>query len=181
MHITSPKLIHPFLAALYAFDYLITIGQEVNFVWKQKWKLSTLLFVVNRYVALVVAAIYAVPLVNYEFFRSTGRAYVLKAFPCSCIVGIDILKVTALTQFLIIAVFSAQRIYVVAPRDRSHRWLVGLVFLLSMVPFAVNIWVFARDVLVYAPVTTCVSGVPGSHELQIRRVSPSLQKGRMAD
>ncbi len=51
--------------ALYIYEYLIVIDQEIALVWKAKWKLSTLLFLVNRYVALMVALVYTVPVVDY--------------------------------------------------------------------------------------------------------------------
>jgi hypothetical protein len=38
--------------ALYAYDCLVTIGQEVNSIWARKWTLTTWIYVVNRYVSL---------------------------------------------------------------------------------------------------------------------------------
>ncbi|KAF7800342.1 hypothetical protein EIP86_011592 [Pleurotus ostreatoroseus] len=42
------------LVALVAFDYVITIDQEVNMVWKKKWTAATWLFMTNRYLLVSV-------------------------------------------------------------------------------------------------------------------------------
>ena len=52
MHISA---IHDlcYLLALYFYEYVVTLDQEINHVWARKWTISTWIFVVNRYTALV--------------------------------------------------------------------------------------------------------------------------------
>ena len=47
--------------ALAAYEYLITLGQEVALVWKRRWTGSTWLFVANRYIMLGWAVVQAAP------------------------------------------------------------------------------------------------------------------------
>ena len=36
--------------ALYLYEYVITFDQEIKHIWAKKWSLSTLIFVLNRYI-----------------------------------------------------------------------------------------------------------------------------------
>ncbi|THG97755.1 hypothetical protein EW026_g4307 [Hermanssonia centrifuga] len=38
--------------ALTAYEYVITIKQEVNMVWRRKWILTTWIFMANRYLLI---------------------------------------------------------------------------------------------------------------------------------
>lgn len=44
---------------LFAYEYAITFGREINLFWRRKVTVSSILFLVNRYVPLVVNMIYA--------------------------------------------------------------------------------------------------------------------------
>ena len=48
--------------ALVAYEYMITIRQEVNLIWKRKWSIVTLLFVFNRYIMVTTAIIRIAPI-----------------------------------------------------------------------------------------------------------------------
>jgi hypothetical protein len=50
--------------ALYSYEYIITLEQEINHIWAKKWSLTTLIFVVNRYMAFLVAILNAPWTVN---------------------------------------------------------------------------------------------------------------------
>ena len=54
MHISA---IHDlcYLLALYVYEYVVTLDQEISHVWTRKWTISTWIFVVNRYTALITA------------------------------------------------------------------------------------------------------------------------------
>ncbi len=41
------------MIALVAYDYIITIPQEITAVWKRKFSIATLLFVINRYLMVL--------------------------------------------------------------------------------------------------------------------------------
>ncbi|KAL1941653.1 hypothetical protein VTO73DRAFT_7092 [Trametes versicolor] len=36
------------------FDHLITLDQEINLIWRAHWGLGKVLFLINRYYALVI-------------------------------------------------------------------------------------------------------------------------------
>ncbi|KAH9913155.1 uncharacterized protein BXZ73DRAFT_107035 [Epithele typhae] len=40
-------------AVILIFDYLLTFGREVNFFWNRRVSGSTVLFILNRYLALI--------------------------------------------------------------------------------------------------------------------------------
>jgi hypothetical protein len=41
--------------ALYFYEYLITLDQEINHIWAKRWSFSTLIFAINRYATLGLA------------------------------------------------------------------------------------------------------------------------------
>ncbi|GJE89146.1 hypothetical protein PsYK624_052400 [Phanerochaete sordida] len=43
--------------ALIVYDYVITLDQEVNNVWRRKFTAASLLFYVNRYLSILAAAL----------------------------------------------------------------------------------------------------------------------------
>ncbi len=44
---------------LFAYEYVVTFGREVELFWKRRITVSSILFLVNRYLPLVVNIIYA--------------------------------------------------------------------------------------------------------------------------
>ncbi|KAI0093472.1 hypothetical protein BDY19DRAFT_990107 [Irpex rosettiformis] len=154
-------------SALFIHEYLITIDKEMQLIWNSKWTMSTLLFLVNRYVSLVVAIIYALPVINYAV--NIPDLTKPSSFTDNLIYrGVYIIKVTILIQLLVIALFSAQRVYVVT---HCKKWVTAFIFLIAIIPFAVNIWVVVVDTLIYLPKVSCISAVLGRHELSFRRTS----------
>ncbi|KAI0918607.1 hypothetical protein AcV5_002553 [Taiwanofungus camphoratus] len=47
-------------ATLFFYDYLITIGQEIEVVWRRKLTGATLLYVLNRYLIFIFFPFYLV-------------------------------------------------------------------------------------------------------------------------
>lgn len=39
------------------YDWVLTFGQEVELIWKQRWSLMTVLFLSVRYLAIIYAAL----------------------------------------------------------------------------------------------------------------------------
>jgi hypothetical protein len=59
--------------ALFAYEYIVTLDQEINHIWAKKWSFSTLIFAVNRYISLFLvivstlsATTYTVSVVLYD-------------------------------------------------------------------------------------------------------------------
>ncbi|PSS06620.1 hypothetical protein PHLCEN_2v3576 [Hermanssonia centrifuga] len=43
------------MAALTAYEYIITFDQEIAAMWKRKWSLATWTFMANRYIMIIIA------------------------------------------------------------------------------------------------------------------------------
>lgn len=56
---------HP-LPALYIYEWLVTLDEEVKYIWTRKWALSTWIFAVNRYVPLAVIIVTLSPSATRE-------------------------------------------------------------------------------------------------------------------
>ncbi|KAI0344491.1 hypothetical protein BDW22DRAFT_1427190 [Trametopsis cervina] len=138
-------------AAWFFYEYVITMEQEIKFIWKWRWTGMTALFMVNRYTALITAAIYAIPLINYQ--RSVREC---------CEVGIDVLVVTAMLQFLVVAAFSAVRVWLMSEKNK---WFTSIVFLLNSLPLVVNICLDVTEKIVYIPGITCTTDFIQSPQL----------------
>jgi len=41
------------LLALFVYEYLITLFDEIRYVWKHKYSIATILFAVNRYIVWI--------------------------------------------------------------------------------------------------------------------------------
>lgn len=55
------SLIKTWVAALVAYEYMITIRQEVETMWMRKWTAATWLFLVNRYLMITYTVIQGIP------------------------------------------------------------------------------------------------------------------------
>ncbi len=58
-NVHSFVIVNPFAIALVAYEYLLSIDQEVALIWRRKWTGATWLFATNRYllIANVVVAV----------------------------------------------------------------------------------------------------------------------------
>ncbi|KII95588.1 hypothetical protein PLICRDRAFT_34501 [Plicaturopsis crispa FD-325 SS-3] len=50
----AQRICHLIPAAAAFYDHMITIDQEVEFIWQQRWSVSKVLFILNRYLAEVI-------------------------------------------------------------------------------------------------------------------------------
>ncbi|THG93861.1 hypothetical protein EW026_g7488 [Hermanssonia centrifuga] len=50
------------MTALIAYEYIMTIDQEVEMIWRRKWTLVTWLFMANRYITIAFIIWEASPL-----------------------------------------------------------------------------------------------------------------------
>ncbi|RDX44273.1 hypothetical protein OH76DRAFT_1487225 [Lentinus brumalis] len=111
--------------AFVVFDYLITFGQEVNLFWKRRFTGATLLFFVNRYVVLLL---YTMNISGSASLSASEKGYGLYVNHHRRILKMYTLPLAARS-------FSGLRAFAL-----SRSWLLGtFVFLLSVVPFAVNL------------------------------------------
>ncbi|KAI0708847.1 hypothetical protein C8T65DRAFT_740060 [Cerioporus squamosus] len=108
--------------AILAYDYLLTFPREVRFVWSRKFSPATVLFVLNRYIILLlyfVDLITLFPIIPSTYASRVGKfIVVLEIFP-----------------YIIWAAFSGLRTYALSQRNT----FIGLfVAFLSLVPAGIN-------------------------------------------
>ncbi|THH00151.1 hypothetical protein EW026_g2343 [Hermanssonia centrifuga] len=101
------------VTALVTYEYVITIHNEITMVWRKKWTIATWLFILNRYLLIAYTLLTVVPY-SAQFSNLVNLA-----------------------QFIVFALFSALRAFVIYNFNIP---ILVLVFLLNIVPVATNIW-----------------------------------------
>ncbi|KAG2359373.1 hypothetical protein BDR07DRAFT_220155 [Suillus spraguei] len=48
-------------AAVVVYDWALTLGQEIELIWRQRWSLMTVLYLVIRYIGILYSVIYVLP------------------------------------------------------------------------------------------------------------------------
>ncbi|KAI9067899.1 hypothetical protein FKP32DRAFT_1600818 [Trametes sanguinea] len=120
---------------MFAYEYVLTIDQEVRLIWMRKKTGASVLFLLIRYHALAVqvfmnAASYAA--VSNEHLSEVADRDIGQI----CSVYIKVQSGVDCAQFLTWAVFSSLRVLAVS----DWNWLLAsLVFILSSTPFVINV------------------------------------------
>ncbi|KAJ3554447.1 hypothetical protein NM688_g3104 [Phlebia brevispora] len=126
-----------YLLALVAYEYFITFQDEVNIIWRSKWTAGKALFLITRYLMIIVSVItFLMPTPTYARYVASPPSIVLQQ---------------VFTQSLVLsfAAFSALRVY--ALRDRS--WAVALlVMLCNTIPVVINVYFSVTGEPVFIPV-----------------------------
>ncbi|KAI8974607.1 hypothetical protein BD414DRAFT_498188 [Trametes punicea] len=133
------------------YECLITFDREVALFWRNKFTGASLLFLINRYLPL---------LVNLLNITSSARMS-----DYSCDMYIKALQTIELLQYFPWAAFSALRTFALS---RGNRALAGFVFLLSIVPIGVNFSQYHWLVVDNDPTLGCSSRSTVSEEVAKR-------------
>ncbi|KAJ3546093.1 hypothetical protein NM688_g5552 [Phlebia brevispora] len=117
------------------YEFLITIQYEYDFVWHRKWSAGTWLFLANRYLILAFMIITASPVSPQvrAFQRRPIEFY-------SCKLWLQVCYNSSLNTF--IGVFIELPLFIMtvyALLDRAYV-IAAFVFLLGLVPFAINLY-----------------------------------------
>ncbi|KAI0086734.1 hypothetical protein BDY19DRAFT_907926 [Irpex rosettiformis] len=104
----------------------ITFSQEVNLIWGRKWSATTWLYAFTRYNEVLLSIAIFLPISSLEAGQYT--IYILEV-----------------TQFFCLGLFSALRVYALMD---GKILVAGIVFLLSLVPVATNLFFFVTSSLV---------------------------------
>ncbi|RPD53858.1 hypothetical protein L226DRAFT_526993 [Lentinus tigrinus ALCF2SS1-7] len=133
------------VAALVAYEHVITFQQEVDLYWKRKFKISTAVFLANRYLGLIFFGFLEyIPL----------RPELIYLFSCSATY-----YSAALANGLIYlpwAVFSALRGYALS----QNIWLGFTIFVLSAFPFGTDCYANFQGLTIYVdPTYGCIPNV----------------------
>lgn len=110
--------------ALLIYDWAITLGQELRYVWSSKFRGYTLLFILNRVNSLGMIVGILMGLTPWY----TGE---------SCKAAVLVLASFQIMNFVIWAIVSSLRVYAISNRTV---WVSLLTFLLALVPAATNVY-----------------------------------------
>ncbi|EKM57682.1 uncharacterized protein PHACADRAFT_251462, partial [Phanerochaete carnosa HHB-10118-sp] len=133
-------------SALVVYEFLITISNEIDIVWKRPVTVSAVLFGSIRWCMLLTATFELAPII-----------------PNNCAPLYILIRVFLLIGYTQTALFSALRVFAIS--NRSHIWSL-VVFALSMVPFMTNLVdaAMTKYTAVTDPIfgTTCDTNFPFS-------------------
>ncbi|KAH9920640.1 uncharacterized protein B0H18DRAFT_1023774 [Fomitopsis serialis] len=123
------------------YDYLLTLGDEVELVWSLKPSASSVVYMLSRYPLLFYVIFPWIIYTNPGLTPSLSMCLFTER-PCSC-TGLSITSdVMATTFVLMVAAFGALRIYAVSGRD----WRLVLPALaLGLVPAVTNLYDYAKS------------------------------------
>ncbi|PCH35955.1 hypothetical protein WOLCODRAFT_126457, partial [Wolfiporia cocos MD-104 SS10] len=125
------------------FEHFITLDREFTYVWRYRMTGPTVLLLLNRYI-LVISA-----------FANTLSPIRWTTLICASCEVVNLLSgIATILSFAIAAIFTALRIYAIT----GGMWHIALlIFLAGLVPFPVNIYVYASQSYAHM---TFVSGIP---------------------
>ncbi|KIP06490.1 hypothetical protein PHLGIDRAFT_106964 [Phlebiopsis gigantea 11061_1 CR5-6] len=123
------------VTALIAFEYFITLNQEIETVWKRKFTVTSLLLVTTRWTMII----------NQVFLW-------LPPTPAGCYPTDIVTGVILVVGFIQSALFSALRIF--ALWNRSYV-LFTIIFILGLVPIGTDVFTWVHSVYTYDPLFGC--------------------------
>ncbi|KAI1783671.1 hypothetical protein LXA43DRAFT_1045563 [Ganoderma leucocontextum] len=169
--------------ALIVYEYLITVGAEVELFWRRKITGASVLFLTNRYLVLfynlsLLRALWPFTLSvrSFIFFSNAvnadsggrGTYPVQRCFPpvealiISCAQWANGTRAVEILCYVPWGAFSALRVFALTDRN----WLIALiVFLLSMAPVGINFADFHWSTITIDPVWGCGQDVAESPAL----------------
>ncbi|KAH8105324.1 hypothetical protein BXZ70DRAFT_1004834 [Cristinia sonorae] len=174
--ITANNYISLSCAVLILFDHAVTFDQELSLVWKPRLTVSSILFIINRYILLFGATVFILRSAPWTLYSVSPPVLALPAFTQpvlqSCLAFTRIENALSIVAFINIALFSGLRAYAVG----GKQWKVAsLVLILGLVPAATNIYYFIHTtvLVVPPPILGCaeISNMDNSVEMKYVRFS----------
>ncbi|KAI0777478.1 hypothetical protein BD413DRAFT_467412, partial [Trametes elegans] len=159
---------------LFIWDYLVTLDREVEFVWGQRFSAASALFVVNRYVNLLITILELVEQATFQ----TAEVYVSNV-ESSCVPIVRILQSLLIVTTFIVALFATLRVYATWSRD----WRPALpILVLSLVTPAADIYldVSSRPILAPQPSVGCAISTHVDRDTRSRQVTSLVIAERAA-
>ncbi|KAG2034961.1 hypothetical protein BDR03DRAFT_963719 [Suillus americanus] len=119
--VSSYSLVASFVVVTY--DWALTLGQEVELVWRQRWSLMTVLYLSVRYLGILYAALYMLSSVTAISLTDT-----------QCLVIYNVRNWTGVLVFTMLFVIMVTRLHAMYQRSRRILTFLIVIFL------AVNIF-----------------------------------------
>ncbi|TBU36945.1 hypothetical protein BD309DRAFT_877374, partial [Dichomitus squalens] len=117
-------------AVVFLYDAVLTTGQEVTYFWGRRVTGATILFWLNKYMTMLYMV--------WNLATSHNISDESRSFVCSCKISVRGDVAVDYLLFLVIAVFTAMRVYAL----RKSLLLGSITFILSMVPIGTNFTFF---------------------------------------
>ncbi|TBU50856.1 hypothetical protein BD309DRAFT_944822 [Dichomitus squalens] len=133
------------------YEYLITVDREVHFAWGRKLSWARCVFLLNRYLTILVYLVVLGPLLpTVNTFVNVFR---------SCVFLTRMMQALQVTLYIVWAAFAGIRIYAISARNRV---VSVIVVALALVPAVTNAYVSTLT-----PVAVTPQGCMGSMNLSI--------------
>ncbi|GJE99220.1 hypothetical protein PsYK624_154700 [Phanerochaete sordida] len=133
------RLVNDYIAhcqvALAVYEYLVTIDQEISMVWKRKITAASVLLLASRSLMVLDPIFEVIPVSSQA----------------SCQAGLFLSDITFAFNQIVVALFSALRVYAISQQVQKKKIISGLVFGLSIIPLATNIFNWSRTTIVWQP------------------------------
>ncbi|KAH9928744.1 uncharacterized protein B0H18DRAFT_1000427 [Fomitopsis serialis] len=120
-------------ATMIFHEHMITITQEVRYVWGQRLTGATLIFLLNRYVVLILGSTIVLQTVAWDTPLAPANA------SGSCEATIVLYDVVSILLYIIVAIFSALRAYAICGRKWTFTLAtlgLGLAIAIASIYFA---------------------------------------------
>ncbi|KAJ3557661.1 hypothetical protein NM688_g1346 [Phlebia brevispora] len=125
------------LTALVAYEYVITLGQEIVTMWRRKLNGATVLFFLNRYLMVLSVIMVYVPFTaKVQWYTAIHRGDILGSNRRICRYVYRLHQTSTMLNIGLGAAFSALRIYALWDRNIL---LLSVVFVLNLVPVGTNL------------------------------------------
>ncbi|KAI0337839.1 hypothetical protein BDW22DRAFT_1464303 [Trametopsis cervina] len=158
--------------ALFIFEYGITLGREIDIIWRRRFSLGTALFILTRYSTLALSTQLLWGLLPVRSLRTCAELNI-------------ILPTLNAAQFLCygaepIPVFTALRGYSLLQRTNLNLVFSVIICVLSLMPLLIDIVIFSTDIPEYlADISSCAASYGISPTLNLRlsltsRISATL-------
>ncbi|KAI0352861.1 hypothetical protein OH77DRAFT_1427975 [Trametes cingulata] len=119
--------------SLIFYEYFITFDRELGLVWRRKFTAATVLFLLNRYMALLKYPIYIV-----DMFQVSDETLI----PSSCRVSNVLSMVLEVLPYFVWLAFSVLRVYAIC----GHNWRFGLLVAIpGSFPLASNMYLYTQS------------------------------------
>ncbi|KAH9840607.1 uncharacterized protein C8Q71DRAFT_904709 [Rhodofomes roseus] len=124
------------------FEHIVTLPDEIRFIWRRKLTMSSLIFLLNRYILFLYGLVNVVGVIPWttnigsDAFSGFVCASDAERKTCRCAAIIMLYTVFTLLLYAITPIFSTLRVYAIAGR----KWHFALAtFLTGMVAVASNL------------------------------------------
>ncbi|KAG2086604.1 uncharacterized protein F5147DRAFT_76746 [Suillus discolor] len=159
------------------YDWVLTFGQEIELIWRQRWSLMTVLYMVIRYIVIlysiiiVLASMPSVSLTDAVSIRlpSHHDSYPMKTLICRGDIMIYAIHGTNLAVGTMLGVIMIARLHAMYQRSRTMLIFLVIIFLTVVITCGVIAAIGLKDLvleeLILSGIYMCYLGSEGIVQL----------------